>query len=94
MAGPGHPVVQEPISDDERRALAVQCTTALKLARIPALVDGVDDAVGKRWAAWPDRLFLVGKDGRIAYAGAPGPGGFKPDELEAAIKAELGAKER
>ncbi len=92
MTGRGHPLVQEPVDDAERRRLATQCTTALELAMIPTLVDGIDDAVGRRFAAWPDRLFLVGKDGKIAYAGGPGPAGFKPEELEAAIKTALGPK--
>ena len=38
----------------------------------------------------PLRTRVVGKDGKIAYAGGRGPFGFKPDELEASIKAELG----
>jgi hypothetical protein len=33
----------------------------------------------------PTRLYLVGTDGRVAYAGGLGPFGFKPKELEAAI---------
>ena len=28
---------------------------------------------------------LVGENGNIAYAGGPGPWGFKPEELEQAI---------
>ena len=34
----------------------------------------------------------MGKDGKISFAGARGPRGFKPDELEDAIRAELGLK--
>jgi len=57
---------------------------------IPTLIDGLDDAVGKAYSAWPDRLYVVGADGRIAYKGKPGPFGFKPEELEVAIREELG----
>jgi hypothetical protein len=39
--------------------------------------------------ALPDRLYLIGKDGRIAFKGGHGPLGFKPAELEAAIETEL-----
>lgn len=59
---------------------------------LPALVDGIDDAVNRAYAAQPDRLFLVGRDGKIAYTGGRGPGGFKPAELEDAIREELGKK--
>jgi hypothetical protein len=36
-----------------------------------------------------DRLYLVGRDGRIAFQGGEGPFGFKPEELGAAIEVEL-----
>ncbi len=56
---------------------------------MPAIVDRLDDRVNKAYAAQPDRFYLVGKDGKIAFAGARGPAGFRPDELEDAIVAEL-----
>jgi hypothetical protein len=53
-------------------------------------LDRLDDQVNRDYAAWPDRLYLVGRDGRIVYAGGRGPRGFQPDELEQAILQELG----
>ena len=38
----------------------------------------MDDKVNKAYAAWPDRLYVVGTDGKIAMMGEPGPRGFKP----------------
>jgi Iodothyronine deiodinase len=55
---------------------------------MPVLIDGLDDAVARAYGAWPDRLYLIGRDGRIAFQGGEGPFGFKPDELEAAIESE------
>lgn len=60
--------------------------TKLDLEGIPALVDELDDAVSIAYAAWPDRLYLVDLEGRIAYHGGRGPFGFDPDGLEAAIR--------
>ena len=57
---------------------------------IPAVIDRVDNRVDGAYQGKPDRLYLVGKDGRIAYAGSRGPRGFKPDELRRAIDRELG----
>jgi hypothetical protein len=91
--GAAGPIVEEPLSLAERSEVAKVCMTRLALEPIPALVDDVDDKVNTAYAAWPDRLYLVGRDGRITYAGGPGPRGFKPDELEAAIRKELGLKE-
>ena len=56
---------------------------------MPAIVDRLDDQVNKAYSAWPDRFYLVGKDGRIAFTGGRGPGGFRPNELEDAIVEEL-----
>jgi len=91
---PGSPLVQEPVTLDERQKLAKQCTTALAMEKIPTLVDELDDGVGARYAAWPDRLFLVGKDGKLAFVGGPGPFGFKPEELAEAIKQELARNQK
>lgn len=85
---PGPKEVEDPVSDEERRDVAKHFVAEMKL-KLPALLDGVDDAVGKAYASHPDRLYLIGKDGRVAYAGARGPRGFKPRELAEAIEDEL-----
>jgi hypothetical protein len=53
---------------------------------MPTVVDGIDNAVASAYGGWPDRLYLVGADGRIAFQGGEGPFGFKPDELERALQ--------
>lgn len=86
----GMPVVEDPISQEERNQVAQVCMTKLALEPMPALVDDMDDTVNTNYGAWPERLFLVGRDGRIAYSGGPGPKRFAPDELDEAIREELG----
>lgn len=56
---------------------------------MPAVVDGMDDAVNRAYQGHPDRLYLVGIDGKIQYAGERGPRGFDPDTWEQAIEQEL-----
>jgi len=90
MGGGGVPIVEDPVYPGERAEVAKVCMTKLALEPMPALVDGMDDAVNTAYAAWPDRLYLIGLDGNVAYHGGPGPFEFTPDELEAAIRAELG----
>src|SRR5205085_12286254 len=81
-------LVKQPTTFEERLDVATRMCTKLYL-RIPTLIDNLDDKVKDGYNAWPDRLYLVGRDGRIGYKGAPGPGGFDPKGLEAAVKKEL-----
>ena len=80
-------MIEDPIDLDERSAVASQCMTDLDMP-MPAIVDRLDDEVNRAYGAWPDRLYLVGRDGKIAYAGGQGPFLFSADELERAIEAE------
>ena len=80
--------VVDPVSLDQRAEAADAC--ALRLAtRIPILLDDVDDTVALAYGGWPDRLYLIGRDGRVAFQGGEGPFGFLPAELADAIAAEL-----
>ncbi len=85
----GAPLVEEPRTYEERQTVAQTCAGALDMAPIRMLVDGIDNRVGTAYAAWPDRLYLVGLDGKLAYAGKQGPFGFSPNELEDAIRVQL-----
>lgn len=90
MGGNGNPILEDPVSQSERNEVAAVCMSKLALEPMPALVDNMDDAVNDDYSAWPDRMYLVGRDGTIVYHGGRGPFGFKPEELEAAILEELG----
>ena len=81
-------VYKQPTTAEDRAKVAKDCRAGLKLA-IPMVLDGPDDAVNKAYAGWPDRLYIVGQDGRIAYKGRPGPGGFSPREMQQALDALL-----
>ena len=80
--------VYDPQTMEERRAVAGRCDVALQYG-IPTLVDEMDDAVNKAYAAWPTRLYLVGLDVRVVYGGGLGPFDFKPAKLEKAIEQYL-----
>jgi Iodothyronine deiodinase len=79
----------DPTSLDERAEAAGACAVRLRTG-IPILLDDLDDAVALAYGGWPDRLYLIGRDGRVAFQGDVGPDGFKPEKLAAAIEAELG----
>ncbi|MBM3889088.1 MAG: deiodinase [Verrucomicrobia bacterium] len=69
--------VRDPKSYDERVKVADRACSALKI-KLPCLVDGMDNAVNKAYAAWPDRIYVVDIHGKIAVAGGQGPRGFVP----------------
>jgi type I thyroxine 5'-deiodinase len=57
--------------------------------QIPTLVDGMDDAAVEAFSAWPERIYIVNRDGQIHYRGEPGPRGFNPGEAKASLIALL-----
>ena len=76
--------VASPTTVAERCLVAGDCATKLAL-RIPAIIDDLENSTEKAYTAWPDRLYLIDREGRVAYKSKPGPYGFKPAELEAAL---------
>jgi hypothetical protein len=76
--------ISDPRTMEERLAVARTCGVRLRL-ELPMVVDAVDNAVASTYGGWPDRLYLIDREGRIAYQSDEGPFGFKPDELEGAI---------
>lgn len=86
-------VFDQPKTDAERKAAASILVDRLQY-RIPVALDPIDDRVGKAYAAWPERIYIVGRDGRIVYKGDVGPFGFKPEKAETSLAAHLGVAPR
>ncbi len=82
----------QPTKLAERNKVATVCSANLNLS-IPFVVDKMDNKVNESYAGWPDRLYIVGKDGKIAYKGAPGPRGFKVREMADKLASIVGKKE-
>lgn len=59
---------------------------------IPCLVDDMQNTAQKAYAGWPDRLYVVDAEGKVAYKGGRGPKGFKPDEARAKLSELAGGK--
>lgn len=74
----------------ERCAVADTCATKLAL-RLPAVIDDLENSTELAYTAWPDRLYVVDRDGRVTYKSRPGPFGFKPVEVEQTLKRLLPA---
>ena len=82
-------VFRNPTTAGERQGLANSCVRKLHV-QMPALIDGIDDRVEQEYTGWPDRLLLVGRDGAVRYKSKPGPFGFDPKTLEAALRENAG----
>src|SRR5437899_1617438 len=72
-------------NDEERAFVASPCGRKLVI-KSAALPDCFDNTVEKAYTGWPDRLYLIDRDGRVVYKSRAGPLGFKPDELKAALE--------
>lgn len=84
--------LSDPKTIQQRRAAAEECQESLQYG-LKTYVDEMDDPVNKAYAAWPTRLYLIGKDGRVVYAGGPGPFGFKPGEFKTALQTLQGEED-
>ncbi len=70
---------------EERDQVAGTCVRKLGI-KFPAVIDGFDNRIESAYTGWPERIYLIDRNGRIVYKSKPGPFGFKPGELEGALK--------
>lgn len=89
ITGAQAPLVEDPLHLGERKEVAARCQAALDLGALQTLVDDVDDRAARAFGGWPDRLVMIGTDGRVLFQSAPGPAGFDLGELEAALETSL-----
>lgn len=69
----------------ERCSVAGTCVTKLGI-EFPAVVDDLANTTERAYTAWPDRLYVIDRDGRVAYKSKPGPFGFKPEEVSQTLE--------
>ena len=81
-------IFDQPTTIEERGEIAEVCVLKLNL-EMPMCLDGMEDEAEIKYVGWPERLYVIGADRKIAYAGAMGPMGFDPDSWEEAIKKQL-----
>jgi type I thyroxine 5'-deiodinase len=78
-------LISSPRDEQERASVAGTCVRRLGI-KFPAVIDGFDNKVESAYTGWPDRLYLIQSDGRVAYKSKPGPFGFHPEELATALQ--------
>ena len=72
-------VFNQPRVVAERRAAVRILVERLKY-RLPVAIDAMDNRADQGFAAWPERIYIVGPDGRVLYKGGMGPFEFLPEE--------------
>lgn len=78
-------VFASPKNEEERAFVAGACVRKLGI-KFPAVLDEFDNKAEAAYTGWPDRIYLIGAGGRVAYKSKPGPFGFKPEELSKALQ--------
>jgi len=77
-------VFASPKSEEERAFVAGACVRKLGI-KFPAVLDEFGNSTEQAYTGWPDRIYLIGGQGKVVYKSKPGPFGFKPDQLAAAL---------
>ena len=77
-------VFASPKDEAERALVAGACVRKLGI-KFPAVLDEFGNTAERDYTGWPDRIYLIDASGRIAYKSQPGPFGFLPDQLAAAL---------
>jgi hypothetical protein len=84
-------VFASPRSEEDRAFIAGACVRKLGV-EFPAVLDEFGNSTELAYTGWPDRIYLIDAQGRVAYKSTPGPFGFKPDLLAAALVNTLGTQ--
>jgi len=86
-----HVLVSSTKTLEERTGAAGACLLRLGID-LPAVIDKPDDGVERAYTGWPDRLYVIDPNGRIAFKSAAGPFGFEPKNVEASLQRVLAGK--
>lgn len=81
-------VLASPKTEEERAFVAGACVRKLGI-KFPAVLDEFGNSTERAYTGWPDRIYLIDSQGRVAYKSKPGPFGFKAVLLERALAQTL-----
>jgi Iodothyronine deiodinase len=77
-------IFASPKNEEERAYVAGACVRKLGI-KFPAVLDEFENTTEKAYTGWPDRIYLIDANGKVAYKSKPGPFGFKPEQLSNAL---------
>ena len=79
----------QPKTLDQRVAIANDFTKRFKFP-VPFGIDDIGNAANDAYAAWPERLYVIDENGRVAYKGGNGPFKYNPKEVRAWLAGRYG----
>jgi Iodothyronine deiodinase len=82
-------VFASPKDEEERAAIAGTCVRKLGI-KFPAVLDEFGNSTEQTYTAWPDRIYLIDANGRVAFKSNPGPFGFRPEQLAISLSRVAG----
>ena len=71
----------QPKTIDERFEICSKFASRLH-CNMELVVDTMSNEAQGAFSSWPERLYCVGPDKKIAYKGALGPDGYLPEEVD------------
>ena len=77
------------ITSEAERLANLKRLLQLGKLTIPAVIESPDSPVSGDYAAYPNRLYVVGANGKVVFKGDPGPTGFKVPDLADWLGANL-----
>jgi hypothetical protein len=83
-------IYTQPETADERADVASACMLRYNFT-FPMLLDGMDNDAEEKYISWPDRLYIIGADGKVAYQGGLGPFYFNVDEFDQELSKIVGS---
>jgi hypothetical protein len=69
----------------ERTEVASSCVRRLGI-KIPAIIDDMNNSTERAYTGWPDRIYLIDRNGRVVLKTKPGPFGFNPSLLDTELQ--------
>ena len=79
----------QPKTLEQRVAIANDFTRRFKYS-VPFGIDEMNNAANDAYAAWPERLYNLDENGRVAYKGGNGPFKYDPKEVRTWLAGRYG----
>lgn len=78
-------IFEQPETTEERAEVAAACMMRYNFS-FPMLLDNMENDAEEKYISWPDRLYLIDSNGKVAYKGGMGPLYFDVDEFEGELR--------